>query len=72
MSSTNPVTVTDGRGRWRACAMSGGVVEPTGEPDHVEARAEPVTIAFAIPKHDRPEWIVQVTDDIVAFLKQHI
>ncbi|MDJ0769270.1 MAG: RsmE family RNA methyltransferase [Ilumatobacter sp.] len=53
------VTITDGCGRWRTCAMSGGVIEPTGEVGCVDARAEPVTIAFAVPKHDRPEWIVQ-------------
>ena len=39
------VSVTDGRGAWRLCRAVGSSVEPVGE--------------VAIPKMDRPEWIVQ-------------
>jgi 16S rRNA (uracil1498-N3)-methyltransferase len=53
------VTVTDGAGSWRACRVRGGHVEPDGEVAFVPRRASPITIAFAVPKHDRPEWIVQ-------------
>lgn len=53
------VTVTDGRGGWRVCRAVGGLIEPAGEPHHEPAPADPLTIAFAIPKQDRPEWIVQ-------------
>lgn len=53
------VTVTDGRGRWRPCRAAAGVVEVTGEIVQVMSAANPVTVAFAIPKADRPEWIVQ-------------
>lgn len=51
------VTVTDGRGAWRPCRVSGGVVEPDGE-TVVETAADPVTVAVAVPKQDRPEWLV--------------
>lgn len=53
------VTVTDGAGSWRPCRVRGGEVEPDGDIAFVPRRANPITIAFAVPKHDRPEWIVQ-------------
>ena len=53
------VTVTDGRGRWRVCRASGGTIEPVGDEQFDPAPTNPLTIAFAIPKQDRPEWIVQ-------------
>lgn len=53
------VTVTDGIGRWRVCRAVGGLVEPDG-PTHVEdPTGDPVRVAVALPKRDRPEWIVQ-------------
>ena len=57
------VTVTDGRGRWRLCRAAGGEIVPTGE---ATASDEPLsrTVAFAIPKGDRPEWIVQKLTEI--------
>lgn len=53
------VSVTDGRGGWRLCrAVAGSLVPDTDV--QVEPRpAAPVTIGLAIPKSDRPEWIVQ-------------
>lgn len=54
------VTVTDGVGRWRACrALTGGAVEPAGPVERVAAAERPLTIGVAVPKADRPEWIVQ-------------
>lgn len=53
------VTVTDGRGAWRACRAAGDAVEPVGEAAWVPRREPRVEIGFAIPKQDRPEWIVQ-------------
>ena len=53
------VTVTDGAGRWRTCTASGASLLPSGDVHAVDRRAEPLTVAFAIPKQDRPEWIVQ-------------
>jgi 16S rRNA (uracil1498-N3)-methyltransferase len=52
------VTVTDGQGNWRACRASGGGVLPDAEASCIP-RAATATVAFAIPKADRPEWIVQ-------------
>jgi 16S rRNA (uracil1498-N3)-methyltransferase len=52
------VTVTDGAGAWRPCRIGPGGLELDGE-----VRTEPprpaVTVAVAIPKQDRPEWLVQ-------------
>ena len=53
------VTATDGRGAWRACRASGGGLLPDGEVRRVDQERRPITIACAIPKRDRPEWIVQ-------------
>lgn len=53
------VSVTDGRGAWRLCRVVGGSIESESDVV-VEPPAEaPVTIGLAIPKADRPEWIVQ-------------
>jgi 16S rRNA (uracil1498-N3)-methyltransferase len=53
------VTVTDGAGAWRGCVVRADRLEPVTAPSTIERRPDPVTIAFAIPKQDRPEWIVQ-------------
>lgn len=53
------VTVTDGAGSWRACVAAGESIVPDGEVRVEAARAAPVTIAWAIPKRDKPEWVVQ-------------
>ena len=52
------LTVSDGRGSWRLCRF-GPVLEPLG-PIGVEPIADPaITVAFALLKGDRNEWIVQ-------------
>jgi 16S rRNA (uracil1498-N3)-methyltransferase len=52
------LTVSDGRGRWRLCRL-GPELDPIG-PVNIDAAAEPpVTVAFALVKGDRNEWIVQ-------------
>lgn len=53
------VSVTDGRGSWRLCRASGGALEPTADVVVEPPVDRPVTIGVAIPKSDRPEWIVQ-------------
>ena len=53
------VSVTDGRGAWRLCRAVGSSVEPVGEVAVEQPVTTPTTIGFAIPKMDRPEWIVQ-------------
>jgi 16S rRNA (uracil1498-N3)-methyltransferase len=53
------VTVTDGAGRWRSCRVTGGELALDGDVVEEVPLASPVGIAVAIPKQDRPEWIVQ-------------
>lgn len=67
------VTVADGRGRWRLCTWrTGGALEAAG-PVVDDLWPDPaVTVAFALTKGDRPEWVVQKltelgVDNIVAF-----
>ena len=58
------VTITDGRGRWRRCRALGDSLDVDGEILSEPGRANPITIAVAIPKLDRPEWIVQKLTEI--------
>jgi 16S rRNA (uracil1498-N3)-methyltransferase len=53
------VTITDGAGRWRACRAGDGMLEAIGEVHTIVRRRPSLTVACTIPKHDRPEWIVQ-------------
>ncbi len=69
-----PLTVADGRGRWRRCHF-GDPLAPVGEVCFVEAPVPPITIAFALVKGERPELIVQKlteigVDRIVPFLAE--
>lgn len=54
------VTVSDGAGRWRLCTWrAGGTLEPAGEATEDSPAPPPVTVAFALTKGERPEWVVQ-------------
>jgi len=55
-----PVTVTDGAGRWRAgvVADGGASIEAAGEVQYVERRTPALTVAAAAPKGDRLDWLV--------------
>ena len=57
------VTASDGGGRWVACryadAPGGPALMLDGEVVQEPAADPPVTVAFAPPKGDRPEWAVQ-------------
>jgi 16S rRNA (uracil1498-N3)-methyltransferase len=53
------VSVTDGRGAWRLCRAIGGTLEIATDIEREPPPAAPVTVGLAIPKADRPEWIVQ-------------
>jgi 16S rRNA (uracil1498-N3)-methyltransferase len=53
------VTVTDGAGRWRSCRVVASSVEADGDVHREEPSASSMTIMLAIPKQDRPEWIVR-------------
>jgi len=57
------VTVSDGLGSWRTCEVRGEVLLPTG--DIVQDPLNlAVTIASAIPKGDRAEWMVQKLTEV--------
>ncbi len=58
------VTVTDGAGRWRRCRALRESIIGDGDPLAEPRRANCVTIGVAIPKFDRPEWIVQKLTEI--------
>ena len=53
------VTVTDGAGGWRTCRAVGGAIEADGPACRETGPSDPIRIAVAVPKRDRPEWIVQ-------------
>ena len=55
--SGQTVTITDGAGLWRECTWTGSHLEAVGPSTFVE-RPAAVTIAVAIPKQDRPDWMV--------------
>lgn len=58
------VTVADGAGRWRRCVWRpGGGLEPAG-PVAEEEPVAPVTVAFALTKGERPEWVVQKLTEV--------
>jgi len=60
-----PVTATDGAGRWVRCRWEGdGVLVPDGPVVEERGGAHEVTVACAIPKGDRPEWIVEKLTEI--------
>jgi len=54
----DPLTVSDGAGRWRACRY-GTRLEIIGDVIAVAAAKPPITIAFAVTKGERPELVVQ-------------
>jgi 16S rRNA (uracil1498-N3)-methyltransferase len=68
------LTVSDGAGRWRRCRF-GAALDPIG-PIEVDAVSVPeITVAFALVKGDRPEWVVQKltelgVDRIVPFIAE--
>jgi 16S rRNA (uracil1498-N3)-methyltransferase len=54
------VTVSDGRGGWRACTfVAGGELRPIGDIEQWPAPTPAITIAFALTKGDKPELTVQ-------------
>ena len=59
------VTASDGAGGWRRCewAAAGGLA-PAGEIERDERPAPALTVGFAVPKGDRPEWAVQKLTEV--------
>lgn len=61
------VSVTDGEGRWRlatAIVAPSVVLEPVTAVQVEAAQRQPVTIATAIPKGDRFDWLVQKVTEL--------
>src|SRR4051812_33773498 len=59
------VTVSDGRGRWRACRFATGAVLEVDGPIVSTPRPDPaLTICFALVKGERPEWVVQKLTEV--------
>jgi 16S rRNA (uracil1498-N3)-methyltransferase len=59
------VTVSDGRGRWRACRFATDAALQVDGPVVVEPEPEPsLTVAFALVKGERPEWVVQKLTEV--------
>ena len=58
------ITVTDGAGSWRRCRAAGTNVRPDGDVVFHPRRTPLITLGFAVPKMDRPEWIVQKLTEI--------
>lgn len=52
------LTASDGRGGWRLCRF-GDELDPVGPIENLAAPAVPITIAFALVKGQKPEWITQ-------------
>jgi 16S rRNA (uracil1498-N3)-methyltransferase len=59
-----PVTVTDGAGRWRSTVFGVDGVEATGDVVTVRRPEPPLTVAVAPPKGDRLEWLVAKCTEI--------
>jgi 16S rRNA (uracil1498-N3)-methyltransferase len=58
LRSGAPLTVGDGRGRWRPARLGDGV-EPTGPIEARKASDPIVCVGFALVKGDKPELVVQ-------------
>jgi 16S rRNA (uracil1498-N3)-methyltransferase len=59
------VTVSDGRGRWRACRFASGArLEVDGPVVAEPSPSPPLTVAFALVKGERPEWVVQKLTEV--------
>lgn len=59
-----PLTVSDGVGRWRSCRLSGGDLRVDGEIVVEDASAAPVSLCVAMPKGDRADWLVQKCTEV--------
>ena len=58
------VTITDGHGRWRSCHINSEALRVAGDVVVAGRHPLPSTIAVAIPKQDRPEWLVQKATEL--------
>jgi 16S rRNA (uracil1498-N3)-methyltransferase len=59
------VSASNGAGQWRLCRLgTDGELAVEGEIVDEPVRTPPITVGFALPKGDRPEWIVQKLTEI--------
>jgi len=65
-----PVTVTDLAGRWRSTVVAGSreqlQLDVAGDVEMTDRPPRPITIAAAIPKGDRLDWMVQKLTELGA------
>jgi 16S rRNA (uracil1498-N3)-methyltransferase len=54
-----PITLTDGAGGWRCAVLLADRVEPDGEVRFEPSVDPPLSLAVAVPKGERTEWLVQ-------------
>jgi 16S rRNA (uracil1498-N3)-methyltransferase len=54
----DPLAVSDGNGAWRRAAFAESPA-PDGPIERADSPLPNITLVFALPKGDRPEWIVQ-------------
>lgn len=57
------LTASDGAGRWRRCRF-GAPLEPIGAIERDDAPQPEITVAFALVKGERPEWVVQKLTEV--------
>ena len=56
----DPLTASDGKGSWlRAEFHRSGMLTPTSPAMTVREPNQPVTVAFSLTKHSKPEWVIQ-------------
>jgi 16S rRNA (uracil1498-N3)-methyltransferase len=58
------ITISDGQGGWRACRFADGGLIPESGVEREAPLSPPLTVGFAVPKGDRPEWIVQKLTEV--------
>lgn len=65
VKSRDSVSISDGKGKWRTCVVSGeSEIEITGEVFSEPAPKWPLAVAFSVVKGDKPEWTVQKLTEI--------
>lgn len=58
------VTITDGQGRWRTARLVRSGLSALGEVVEEQASLHRLELLVAVPKQDRPEWIVQKATEL--------
>ncbi len=60
MRDGDPLTVSDGQGRWRSATFaSDGLLSATSDIVTVTQPTAPATVAFSLTKNSKPEWVIQ-------------